>query len=406
MNNISRLIESYQSDPIFRKKTIFICIGFVVLIILAIAFVRLNFSSTANNKTKVDNKPSEPTKTRVVDTQKKYTGAGDFQNSKVFSRASVKPVSYSNEFLIADNEISFISDKGYFTSTDKSIITDTVYSTSQFFASPEGIIINEPNSSSIYNKEKKIKGFPAGFIQVAPFVGDGLSAKFTEYYFIDLNTNPISISKSPKIDLLEKEVFTDILFPKNKAYQTIELHQFGKNIYLLGFESTTREGKVDIYAVEKGRLTLQKELSNVESFKYGKNQVIYSQRQVNNIDFSSPFSTYVMDFTSPKLDIYNVNITQKLYDEEIKGILLAGRCSIQDNKDTMYCLAKVNPEAYNLTNEPDALLKINWKNNSSSRLIRDVTFSASTVYAVDEKNIYIVSQENKNIYKLNLVDSQ
>jgi hypothetical protein len=402
MTIISNFTQSFQSDPAFRKKSLALGIGILIASILAIGFLWLNFSSGQSTQKKAATKDTKSTETKPVSKPEVPITATSLDSNPNFKKVAKEPISFPDDVLVSNNDNFFINDKFYFTANDKSVITPSLYTQSQMVSGPDGVVINEANSSSIYTKEQKIKGFPDKVIQVTPVV-DSIT-KSSAYYFIDLSTKPISVAKATKLDLSDKTLVSNIDFSKDKFYESLELRQLGKNVYLFGFEKSTRAGKIDMYLVESNKTTLQKQLADIVSFKYSKNHVIYNT--YTTVSNKPLLKVTVVDFNTPKLDIYNVDILDNLNRDRVYGGFLANRCSIGENSDSMYCLIKKSFKPEDTATEPDVIAKIEWKVNKVSYILRDESFSASHIYAVNDKSVYFVSQIGNYLYKLNNVDSQ
>ncbi|MBC7471899.1 MAG: hypothetical protein H7196_01340 [candidate division SR1 bacterium] len=406
MNLITNLIQSFRNDPIFRRKVFVVIASFLLISILISGFIWLNFSKTTYDQKKVQIQDTNPVKFKNEKKENVVVTANDFDNTSYFKKVGNELIAYPNQVFITNQNIAFINDKYYFTNNDKPVVTPIPYSASNFLAGKDGIVINETGGSSIFTNEQIIKGFPDRIIQVTPVLADSLNEKSAVYYFIDLNDKVIHISKANKIDLSDKTIVTDVIIPKDKKYESLELRQLGKSVYMFGFEKSIKEGKIDIFLVEQNKLTIQKELQNIESFQYGKSQIVYTDLP-SNADLLTQYRTNIMDFSSSKLDIFNIEISKRLTGEGVKGGLFANRCNFNDeNANILYCLIKKNAKQYNLTQEPDAIVKIEWKNNKISYILKDSIFSASSIYSINDKNLYFTGQENKNIYKINNVDSQ
>lgn len=403
---ITNLAQSFKYDPVFRKKAIVIILGFLLISTLIVGFIWLNFSQTPAAQKKDETVNTSLPKTNIEKKESVVVTSNDFEKTSFFKKASKEIMAYPGQALITNSQIYFINDKYYFNNNDKPIITEIPYTASSFLEGPDGIVINETGGSSIFTKERIIKGFPDRIIQVTPILLDSLNEKSSVYYFIDLNDKVIRISKASKIDLSDKTSVTDVIIPKEKKYESLELRQLGKSVYMFGFEKSTKEGSIDIFLVEQNKLTMQKKLQNVESFQYGKNEIVYTDLPPN-ADLLTQYRTSVMDFSNSKLDIYNIAVSRQLINEGIKGGLFAKRCNFNnENGNIIYCLIKKNAKEDILSQEPDAIAKIEWKTNKISYILKDSVFSASSVYSLNDKNLYFTGQQNKYLYKINDVDSQ
>jgi hypothetical protein len=400
MTIFTNFTQSFQTDPIFRKKSIFAGVASLTVILLLIGFIWLNFSGSIFSQKKAETKVTKPAETKEVFKSKATVTATSFDNNPNFKKISKESLAFPDSLAVVNDQGYFINDKFYFTGNEKPVVTNTLYTASSLFTSPDGIIINEDTGPSIYTKEQQIKGFPAKTEQVIP-VSKG---KSTIYNFIDLNTKPISVASATKSDLSDKTLLADISFAKEKIYQKLELRELGKKIYLFGFENTNRLGKVDIYLVDSNKTTFQQEIKDIVSFKYAKNQIIYNTYVVDSGNPTPKIN--VIDFNTSKLETFSVDILNKLSSDRVYGGFLANRCSIGENSDTMYCLIKENPKPENIESEADVLAKIEWKVNKVSYLLKNDSFSASSIYAINDKNIYLVSQIGNYLYKINNVDSQ
>ena len=146
---------------------------------------------------------------------------------------------------------------------------------------------------------------------------------------------------------------------------------------------------------------LQKELQNVDSFQYGKNEIMYTDLP-SDFDLLTPYRNNIIDFTGSKLDTYAIEISKQLTSDDVKGSLFAKRCNFNsENGSIVYCLVKKNSKQDSIVQEPDAIVKIDWRANKASYILKNATFSASNIYPASEKEIYFVGQENKQIYKIN-----
>jgi hypothetical protein len=401
MSFVDNFVYSFKNDSIYRKKSITIAAGAGLLIILIIVFLRLNFSSK-KTEPKAETKVAPAIEKIPVKKEKVFVAANSLANSSAFKKVGTDSIGYPDDILISNGVPSFINANFYFTSNNKPVVTETPYSRSQFYSSPDGIIINEQNGSSIFTADGKIKGFPANVGQVIPIVSTG---GVSEYYFLSNDNKILNLSKSSKIDLSDKTLVATFAYPKDKAYQILELKEFNKEIYLFGFENATKEGKIDIYSVKQNNFLLEKELAKVTAFKYGKNQIAYSETPAE-VNFSIPTITNVLDFTNPKLPIVYLDITNQLLQDEVKGALTSSRCALSDTSSIIYCLIKSNPESDDLAKEPDALAQIDWKTKKVNYIQRNNIFSGASIFLEGDKNIYIVGQFDKNLYKLNSVDNQ
>jgi hypothetical protein len=406
---ISNFIQSFKSDELFRKRAIFVGLSVVLIIVIIIGFIALN-----TNKAKSEIKPNvtqttnqstiEPENPKIVVTTQ------NLNDSKEFSQVGVETVGYPDSLLVSNDKLSFINFKSYFTNDDKPVITPSLYTPAKLLDSPDGIIINESNSSSYFAKDGKIKSFSGTPLQVLSSFSKTSNSLQTSYYSIQNNNiennKELQVFQSTKIDLSDNQLFAKLTSLNDKNYKQTDLQYISNSLYLFGYEKTDRTGKVDIYLVEKDKVTFKKEILEVRGLKIGTNQIFYLQ---SLREAGQPLSSKlgVMDFTTPKYDVSLLEVKQSVVTDGILGPFNIDRCRFaQNNQSFIYCLIKKQASFGNQPSEPDIIVKIDWKTDKYSYILKDSVFSASSIFVVDDKNIYFVGQESKKVYKLNNVDSQ
>ena len=412
MSAISEFQYNFQNDSTFRKKSLFIGGSAIGLVILVGVFIWLNFKPTpkpSNPAESQTTKPAVETKsaidTKGAETQSKpeptktEVTPKSFDDISSFNRVDTQPIGYTDSIFVKDGKLTYINDKYLVRSNQTTVQSPEPYSNSDFFDSPEGIIINEPARSSILKKDGQISSISDKTSQFYPVNDKNGNTKY--YFLAGTEDKKAGFYETTKLDLSDKKLVSIFESERFSIYQSFIIRKLGDKLYLIASNTNDRTGSVDFYEVVDGAIKLQKELKNVDSIQIGGDKVVYTS-DISEVDFYKIFKTFVVDFKSPKLDTINIDVAEQLKKDLISGDISAKRCQVYG--PNLYCLIKRNTSLDNRSFEPDVLAKIDYQNKQVSYILRNVDFSAASLYVVDDKNIYFVGQENRIIYKINSID--
>ena len=401
MNILNDFQYNFKNDSTFRKKSLFIASSVIALAILVGIFIWLNFKPAPplakspdpqSTQTIVDAKPSvvQP-KTEV--TKKSFDDTGGF------ARVDTQPVGYTDSLFVKDGKLTYINDKYLVRSNQNTIQSPEPYLNSDFLDSPEGIIINEPAKSSILKKDGQISSISDKASQFYPVNDKNGNTKY--YFLAGTDDKKAGFYETTKLDLSDKKLVSLFESERLPTYQSFIIRKLGDKLYLISSNTTDQTGSVDFYEVVDGTIKLQKELTKVDSINLGTDKIVYTA-DTSEVDFYKILKTFIVDFTTPKLDTINIDVAEQLKKDLILGDISAKRCQVYG--PNLYCLIKRNTSLGNRSFEPDVLVKIEYQTNKTSYILRNVDFSAASLYVVDDKNIYFVGQENRIIYKINSID--
>jgi hypothetical protein len=387
MSLLSDFQYSFANDPIYRRKTFFFAgVGAVAVLIVA-GFIYANLPTT--NQTAVV--PKLELKPKVEVTTKNFDDAG-------FEAVTKEKLAYTNGlFFGPKSELAYVN-KGLNLSVDGKVTElKTGLLASKIYFGSEGVVVNENGASSYVGVDGKLVAYPSGIFQVLPVITDAKTSAST-YYFLDRSADPVKLFQATKLDLSDKKLVFDIGFGEGKKYSLLELRQFGTAVYLVGYESASKTGNIDVYSFKDGKVNLVKELKKTLSIVYGANQLAYTDLLAKPNELTL-YKTTVVDFSGSALNEKVIDVNTKLGTDSIYGNIFAERCGF-DKLDTIYCLIKKNRVNQNLVKETDTLAKIGWKTGKVEYLLGNNIFSGSSVSVAPDGKIYLVGQENGLVYRL------
>ncbi len=400
MSLISDFQYNLQADPEYRKKIIFGVFGTIGIFSLIGLMIWSNFRGGNGQATTADTTQTPVVnvatpKTEIVTNQ-------SFTSSQELEQVDSEGIRYNTSLLALQNgTLAYIDTNGLARLDKNSVKTPTQYNPSILHEAKEGLIINEPTSSSILTPINTIAGFKNNAYQVIPVYLQATNLNpIQSYYFLNDKDGKTFLGQASKQDLSDAKDVYQVILEKEKEYLYTEMRQIGVNIFIIGYTRIDQKGDVDIYIVGQNSVEKKLGLTGVESLKYGKNSMLVTKSLEKPTDLTL-YTNDLYDFASavPTYKPNSLDISTKLGTDGVYGNLFASRCGF-DTKADLYCLVKKDKVPYTDFTGQDSLIKITTNSQKVEYLLKNNVFSGGGVYVSFTDELYIIGQENKLIYRV------
>lgn len=401
MSVFSDFSLNLQSDPQFRKKVLVFVVGSVGLLTLIGLMVWVNFGQRESQNPQPTPAPQNETPLApapaTVDTN-------SFDQANELERVDNELVQFGDSVYVdKDNKIGFINEKGFVRFNQKTVQSPFGYGPSKINFSLEGLVINEPSSSSYLKQDNTIVSFPNGVIHVLPATVQNQTSSTQIFYSLTQIDGKIALNQASNISLSDSKKIVDIVFGEGKVYFMHELRQIANQVYLVSYESLSKTGVIDVYSLQNGKLELALGLKDVESIQIGQKEILVTDLLEKPTELTI-YRNSVYDFSGPKPTSKPFDITKKLGTDNIYGNIFARRCAF-DAASNLYCLVKKQKTGYTESGSQDVIVKTNLKSNKSEYLLSGNIFSGSFLIVSPSNDLYMVGQENRILYKVKTTKS-
>jgi hypothetical protein len=386
-------LVSTWNDPLGKKRIIFIVAVSVGVILLLIGIIQLNFGGRSSNTTTNSNLTGDSG-------IKKQVSTASFGDSQILER--VDPVALgSNGLAFAGNgKPIYLNSSLKLRLNNKDIENSPSFAVPSISNSAEGVIINEPNRSTVYSPDGKFKQIAQPNFSLTQYFVLNSSGVPTvsKWAYINFTSNLYTVRSSDNINLTTDTVLATI--SPTITTSMVELVNFNQRLYFIAWENPTRQGNMEIWSV-KEKTPPQKIFSKaqVQSVVYGPDSLIvttFSQKPTELTLYQSVWLDFKVNPTGNPTDL---QLDFTLSQNKVFGTLLAQRCAL-DVSGTAYCLLKESKVPYTSYVSKDVILKINLRLNTISKIQENLSISAGSIHLDGSGNLYIVSQEDRVLYRV------
>lgn len=389
LNRIAILIDKIRYNR--QWQIVFVAICAIVIVIFFIFYLATT-NNTPKNVDNITQNNNDPTVTN-----------SDFQSSEFLTSTFGKPAGLSSGYAFTSGQKAILVDENQQLSIDGEVIKDsptfypqTIYSVSQ------SIIVNELTRSALYNPQTGFKPYREGTFSVIPSLIsiDSKERNTPGYLFLTFEEKKISIFQSTDISLESPTPVNVINLGEGVEYAEIKI--INQNPYLITYQNPVKQGLAEVFLIKNDNsLSKIQQFTNLESISFGdfgifttfkrgtaNNLTLYTQRY---IDFSSNQTgdSKVADFNS-ELATFNVF-----------GSVLAERCNLVSAEEVV-CLIKEGKNLHTDYEKLDKIVRYNFNSKKLSLVNEGLIFSADSILRDKNGNLYIISQESRNFYKVNI----
>ena len=376
------------------NKVIKIIIGGLVLIIILSVIV----VAISNNNTEVVNNETESDTDIAVEPE---VTLKSFEEATALEQIDPAKVGLRDPVLfLPENQVGFFN-----TDRNLRINSETIQSNINFipthtYTTTNNIIINSPRSSVLYNiNDKNFLEYDQNITQVTPFpkINNFQISLDQKYLFLSKSGEEYTLNQSSSIRL-DQEIVELAKFTLSRGYVFPEIRILNNNIYVIQYQGSSYQGDIEIWSLSDNELKLEQWIQNIQSISFGQNKILYTFSSERLRDITN-YESRIIDFSNPaQISIINLNIIERLIQDNILGNFLASRCTFTDIEDIL-CLIKTSKVRSDIPSFKDSLVRINLENNEITYPIQGIVFSASNVYFYNNQ-IYILGQQNNLLYRV------
>jgi hypothetical protein len=253
----------------------------------------------------------------------------------------------------------------------------------------QNLILNEDSKSTIFfaNNQQFLELSPE-FKYITP---DGLGGFFSA----SNQDNIIKIKTSSSLSsITNSQDYAQ--FTPSMSFIAFELRRIEDQIYVFIYSQIDRKGDAEIWLIEENNAVNVLSLKNVDSWKYDQTGVLVTS-QIG----TTQSNTILLTSSSNGLNTTNLDVKEKLTGQNILGAIVAQRCTLRTN-NIIYCLIKESSSDFNLAKDKDVLVQIDLASKTIDLPNRDLIFAGETIYFSPDGIMYIVTQDQKKLYRFNL----
>jgi|688.fasta_scaffold02661_2 hypothetical protein len=253
----------------------------------------------------------------------------------------------------------------------------------------QNLILNEDSKSTIFfaNNQQFLELSPE-FKYITP---DGLGGFFSA----SNQDNIIKIKTSSSLSsITNSQDYAQ--FTPSMSFNAFELRRIEDQIYVFIYSQIDRKGDAEIWLIEENNAVNVLSLKNVDSWKYDQTGVLVTS-QIG----TTQSNTILLTSSSNGLNTTNLDVKEKLTGQNILGAIVAQRCTLRTN-NIIYCLIKESSSDFNLAKDKDVLVQIDLASKTIDLPNRDLIFAGETIYFSPDGIMYIVTQDQKKLYRFNL----
>lgn len=373
-----------QSGNTKVKKIIFVVISILVLTGLSYSLILLNSrpNSQSNSQVSSSSSSSNPEVDEAV-----FTTAP--QLKKFDSQAILLP---QRVFFNSQNQPVYVGDNLKLTIDGQKIEKSPEFILRNIENNGQNLILNEDGKTTLYFSNNK------QFLQLSPNINSLTPADDGNFFFATQEETSIKISTGSNISRLSNSQEYSKITP-NITFSTFEIRRINQQIYLFVYTDSTRKGTVEIWSIKQDNSKKVLTLNSVDSWKYDREGILVTTGLETTQAQTSLLTSNQTDLVVNKLDINN-----KLIEQKILGQLVAQRCTLRTSS-LLYCLVKESSPDFNSSKDKDVLVQVDLGAGTISLPNRDLVFAGETIYFSPDGVMYIITQDQKQIYQFNIPKS-
>ncbi len=386
-------LQIMWQDPNGRKKIFFfVGVGLGVILLIAL-IIRLNFGGGSN--TAIQNVNSNIT--QQIGYKQEVT-TQSFGDSQVLEKIDSSSVSSASVVFSGSNQAIYLN------ADFKLRVKNTDIPNSPSFANPkiintaEGVILNEPNRTTILQPNNSFRKIDNNYSLNQYFVVSS-GKLITKWAYISFANNSYTVKTADDINF-SKEIIVANITPTISA-RMAELVNFNQKIYLVAWENINRQGNMEVWQIKEAGTPAIKVFSKaqVQSVSYGSDSMLVTTFSLKPTELTLYQNTWLDFKLNPAGNPTDLQLDFNLSQANVFGSLLAERCYV-DLGGKAYCLVKEKKVTQNSYVSKDVILKIDLRLGGVSKIQENLAISASNIYLDSTGGIYIVSQEEKILYKV------
>jgi hypothetical protein len=389
LNRVAVIIDKIRYD---RKWQI----GFVAACSLIILIFFLFFLTINSN-----NKPQPPIAQRPINNETVVTN-NDFESGEYLTPVFGKNIGISRAYAFTSAQKAIVVDDNQFLTLDGVVLSETLtFYPESIYSVSQSIIINEPNRSTLYQNPNQFTPYPENVFSVTPALlsinGDRTTPGFI---FLRKEGRRISILQSTEINLSNPQLLNSIALGDGVEFSEIKI--INNNPYFLTYQNIVKQGLAEVFLINRDNsLVKVQEFTNLESIKFGDFGIMttFKRQTANNL---TQYTQRYIDFSkSVNGESVVADFNTELARLNIFGSILAHRCNITSAEEVV-CLIKKDKYIHTDFQRLDKLVRYNFTTKNLSLINEGSIFSADSILEDRSGTLYIISQESRNLYQVNI----